>query len=437
MYEAAATKKERQNLATVRAGEYEALPEKLKLPKWKPDYGPAKFNAKSGATVIGARDFLIAYNVNLNTTSVRRANSVAFDIREKGRIKRKGNKLTGAILNDKKGEPLRTKGMCKSVKAIGWYIEEYGIAQISMNLTNINQTSLHEAFEACCKSAQKRGLRVTGSELVGLVPLKVMLDAGRYFLKKQRRSVGVSEEEIIKIAIKSMGLDELTPFDPQKKIIEYQLENLESAHLLNMNLRDFANETASESPAPGGGSISAYVGSLGISLAAMVANLSSHRRVWDDRWEEFSEWADQAQLQKDTLLKLVDEDTNSFNSIIEAIRLPKGTATEKASRSEAIQDATRYAIEVPFKVMEQSLASFDVIKKMAEIGNPNSVTDAGVGALCARAAIHGAFLNVKINATGLKDKKYVNTVLKKGNQMIAKADKLEKDILKIVNSKIS
>ena len=437
MYEAAATKKERRNLATIRAGEYEALPEKLKQPKWKPDYGPAKFNAQSGATVIGARDFLIAYNVNLNTTSVRRANSVAFDIREKGRIKRKGNKITGAILKDKKGEPLRTKGMCKSVKAIGWYIEEYGIAQISMNLTNISQTSLHEAFEACCKSAEKRGLRVTGSELVGLVPLKVMLDAGRYFLKKQRRSVGVSEDEIIKIAIKSMGLDELTPFDPQKKIIEYQLENLESAHLLNMNLRAFANETASESPAPGGGSISAYVGSLGISLAAMVANLSSHRRVWDDRWEEFSEWADQAQLQKDTLLKLVDEDTNSFNAIIEAIRLPKGTATEKASRSEAIQDATRYAIEVPFKVMEQSLASFDVIKKMAEIGNPNSVTDAGVGALCARAAIHGAFLNVKINATGLKDKKYVNTVLKKGNQMIAKADKLEKDILKIVNSKIS
>ena len=437
MYEAAATKKERRNLATVRAGEYEALPEKLKQPKWKPDYGPAKFNPQSGATVIGARDFLIAYNVNLNTTSVRRANSVAFDIREKGRIKRQGNKITGAILKDKKGEPQRTKGMCKSVKAIGWYIEEYGIAQISMNLTNINQTSLHEAFEACCKSAEKRGLRVTGSELVGLVPLKVMLDAGRYFLKKQRRSVGVSEEEIIKIAIKSMGLDELTPFDPRKKIIEYQLESLESAHLLNMNLRDFANETASESPAPGGGSISAYVGSLGISLAAMVANLSSHRRVWDSRWEEFSDWADRAQLQKDTLLKLVDEDTNSFNAIIEAIRLPKGTDGEKAKRSQAIQDATRYAIEVPFKVMEQSLATFDIIKKMAEIGNPNSVTDAGVGALCARAAIHGAFLNVKINVTGLKDKKYVDKVLKKGKQMITKADKLEKEILKIVNSKIS
>ena len=437
MYESAATKKERKNLATVRAGEYEALPEKLKQPKWKPDYGPAKFNAQSGATAIGARDFLIAYNVNLNTTSVRRANSVAFDIREKGRLKRKGNKVAGEILLDKKGEPLRTKGMCKSVKAIGWYIEEYGVAQISMNLTNISHTSLHEAFEACCKSAQKRGLRVTGSELVGLVPLKVMLDAGRYFLKKQKRSVGVSEDEIIKIAVKSMGLDELTPFDPRKKIIEYQLESLESAHLLNMNLRDFANETASESPAPGGGSISAYVGALGISLAAMVANLSSHRRVWDDRWEEFSDWAERAQLQKDTLLKLVDEDTNSFNAIIEAIRLPKGTTAEKESRSEAIQNATRYAIEVPFKVMEQSLASFETIKKMAEIGNPNSVTDAGVGALCARAAVHGAFLNVKINATGLKDKKYVAKVLKNGKQMIAKADKLEKDILKLVNSKIS
>lgn len=436
MYEAAATKKERKNLATIRAGEYEALPEKLKKPQWKPDYGPAQFNPRAGATVIGARDFLIAYNVNLNTTSVRRANSVAFDIREKGRLKRKGNKLTGAVINDKKGEPLRTKGMCKGVKAIGWFIEEYGVAQISMNITNINVTPLHTAFEATCKSANKRGLRVTGSELVGLVPLKVMLDAGKYFLKKQRRSVGVSEDELIKIAIKSMGLDELGPFDPQKKIIEYQLESPQSAHLLNMDLRGFANETASESPAPGGGSISAYVGSLGVSLAAMVANLSAHKRAWDNRWEEFSEWADQAQMLKDNLLKLVDEDTNSFNAIMESFRLPKGTAEEKAARSQAIQDATRYAIEVPFKVMEVSMESLKVIKAMAEIGNPNSVTDAGVGALCVRTAVHGAFLNVKINASGLKDKKYVNQVLKKGNAMLKQVDKQEKEILKIVNSKI-
>ena len=305
-----------------------------------------------------------------------------------------------------------------------------------MNITNINVTPLHTAFEATNKSAIKRGLRVTGSELVGLVPLKVMLDAGKYFLKKQNRSVGVSEEELIKIAIKSLGLDELGTFDASKKIIEYQLESPESANLLNMNLREFANETASESPAPGGGSISAYVGSLGISLAAMVANLSSHKRGWDDRWEEFSNWAEQAQLLKDQLLKLVDEDTNSFNAIMNAMRLPKGTTNEKNIRSKAIQDATHYAIEVPFKVMETSMETYPIIKAMSKIGNPNSVTDAGVGALCVRAAVHGAFLNVKINTSGLKDKKYVTTVLKKGKIMIQKADKLEKEILKIVNSKI-
>ncbi|MFT6321574.1 MAG: glutamate formiminotransferase/formiminotetrahydrofolate cyclodeaminase, partial [Granulosicoccus sp.] len=339
MYEAAATKKDRKNLATIRAGEYEGLPEKLKDSNWKPDYGSAQFNPSAGATAIGARDFLIAYNVNLNTTSVRRANSVAFDIREKGRVKRKGDPIFGEVLNDKNGEPQRTKGMCKGVKAIGWYIDEYEIAQISMNITNINVTPLHAAFEATNKSATKRGLRVTGSELVGLVPLKVMLDAGKYFLKKQNRSVGVSEEELVKIAVKSLGLDELGTFDASKKIIEYQLENPESAYLLNLNLREFANETASESPAPGGGSISAYVGSLGISLAAMVANLSSHKRGWDDRWEEFSDWAEQAQTLKDQLLKLVDEDTNSFNAIMDAMRLPKGTAEEKATRSKAIQNA--------------------------------------------------------------------------------------------------
>lgn len=436
MYESAATRPERQNLATVRSGEYEGLPEKLKKAEWKPDYGPTTFNAKAGATAIGARDFLIAYNVNLNTTSVRRANSVAFDVRENGRVKREGHPITGKIITDKDGNAVREPGACKAVKAIGWYIEEYGITQISMNLTNIKETPLHIAFEECCKSAERRGLRVTGSELVGLVPLKVMLDAGTYFLKKQRRSVGISEEEIIKIAVKSLGLDELGEFDPQKKIIEYQLKGTAATPLLNMNLRAFSNETASESPAPGGGSISAYVGALGVSLATMVANLSSHRRVWDDRWEEFSEWAERGQELKDALLKMVDEDTNSFNAIIKAIRLPKGTDAEKATRKEAIQSATKYAIEVPYRVMELTLESFDIIKKMAEVGNPNSVTDAGVGALCARAAIHGAYLNVQINTGDLEDKTFVKKVLKDGKALVQQADRLEKEILKMVQGKI-
>ncbi len=436
MYEAAATRPERHNLATIRAGEYEALPEKLKKPEWKPDYGPARFNPRSGATVIGARDFLIAYNVNLNTTSVRRANSVAFDVREKGRIKRKGNPITGKIVKDKAGNPERTPGSCKAVKGIGWFIEEYGVAQISMNLTNINITPLHVAFEECCKSAEKRGLRVTGSELVGLVPLNVMLETGRYFLKKQNRSLGVSEAEIIKIAVKSLGLDELGLFDPQQKIIEYNLQEETAAPLIKMGLREFADETASESPAPGGGSISAYVGSLGAALATMVANLSAHKRGWDDRWEEFSEWAERGQAIKDALLKLVDEDTNAFNKIIEAIRLPKSVEAEKQARAEAIEQATRYAIEVPYKIMELSSEIFEVAKVMAEIGNPNSVSDAGVGALCARAAVHGALLNVKINAAGLEDKKYAKQVIASGEKLGKAADKMEKEILKIVKDKI-
>lgn len=437
MYENAATRPERRNLATIRSGEYEGLPEKLKNADWKPDYGPARFNPKTGATAIGARDFLIAYNVNLNTTSVRRANSIAFDVRENGRVKREGNPITGKVVNDKNGNPERVPGSCKSVKAIGWYIEEYGVAQISMNLTNIIDSPLHVAFEEVNKSAVSRGMRVTGSELVGLVPLKVMLDAGKYFLKKQQRSTGVAESEIIKIAVKSLGLDELTPFDPQQKIIEYQLRADKPTPLLNMDLRAFANETASESPAPGGGSISAYVGALGISLATMVANLSSHRRVWDARWEEFGDWAEKGQKLKDDLLALVDEDTNSFNEIINAIRLPKGTDAEKATRKEAIQSATKYAIEVPFKVMQVSLESFDTIKAMAEIGNPNSITDAGVGALCARAAVHGAYMNVKINAGDLEDKKFVAQVLKDGEKMIKAADKAEKVITKLVHDKIA
>lgn len=435
LYEYAATKPAWKNLATVRAGEYEALPDKLVKPEWKPDYGPAKFNARSGATAISARDFLIAYNINLNTTSVRRANSVAFDVRENGRVKREGDPITGKVVKDANGKPERVPGACKAVKGIGWYIEEYGIAQISMNLTNINVTPLHIAFEECRKSADRRGLRVTGSELVGLVPLKVMLDAGRYFLKKQERSIGVSEEELIKIAVKSLGLDELTPFDPQKKIIEYQMRDADSDPLVAMNLRAFANETASESVAPGGGSVSAYVGALGISLATMVANLSSHKRGWDDRWEEFSEWADRGQQIKDALLKLVDEDTRAFNAILSAFRLPKGNAEEQAARKEAIQAATKMAIEVPFRTMELALQSFEVIKAMAEHGNPNSSSDAGVGALCARAAVHGAYLNVKINTDDLEDKAYVEAILKKAAAMAKRSDELEAEVLLIVGGK--
>jgi len=436
MYESAATHPDRKNLATIRAGEYEGLPQKLKMAEWKPDYGPARFNAKSGATAIGARDFLIAYNVNLNTSSVRRANSVAFDVREKGRVKRSGDPITGKIVLDENGEPERVPGSCKAVKGIGWYIEEYGIAQISMNLNNITVTPLHIAFEACCESASRRGLRVTGSELVGLVPLKVMLDAGRYFLRRQNRSVGISEEELINTAVRSLGLNELGPFDPDKKIIEYRLREENAAPLLGMNLRAFSNETASESIAPGGGSISAYVGALGVSLATMVANLSSHKRGWDDRWEEFSNWAEQGQELKDALLRLVDEDTQAFNAIIAAFRLPKGTEEEKETRKAAIQAATRYAIEVPFQVMTISMKAFGPVKAMAEIGNPNSVTDAAVGALCIRTAIHGAFLNVKINTQDLADKSYVEQVLKDGEAIVRQADEEEIAVMKIVNDKI-
>ncbi len=437
LYEAAASRPERKNLAVIRAGEYEGLPEKLANPAWNPDFGPAKFNPKSGATVIGARDFLIAYNVNLNTTSVRRANSVAFDVREKGRIV--NDPATGKPMKDANGEPIRQPGTLKGVKAIGWYIEEYGVAQISMNITDIRATPLHLAFEECHKSADRRGMRVSGSELVGLVPLDVMLEAGKYFLKKQQRSVGVSEAELVKIAIKSMGLDELAPFDPQRKIIEYNIEAANPANakkLIKKNLADFADETASESPAPGGGSISAYVGALGVSLATMVANLSSHKRGWDARWEEFSEAAERGQQLKDALLRAVDDDTDAFNAIMSAFGLPNGTPEEKAARKAAVQAATKKAIEVPFRVMRESLESFEVIRQMAETGNPNSVTDAGVGALCARAAVHGAFLNVKINAAGLDDKIFATQVVAEGEKMIEAADVAEREILAIVNSKI-
>jgi len=436
LYEYAATSPQRKNLATVRAGEYEGIAEKIVKPEWKPDFGPASFQPKSGNIAISARDFLIAYNVNLNTTSVRRANNIAFDVRENGRIKTEDGTPTGKPVLDSNGKPVREAGACKGVKAIGWFIEEYGVAQISMNITNVNETPLHKAFDECNKSAFKRGMRVTGSELVGLVPLKSMLDAGKYFLEKQERSIGVCEEELIKIAVKSMGLDELAPFDPKKNIIEYMLAEDDVRPLVKMDLKAFADETASESPAPGGGSIAAYIGALGVSLATMVANLSSHKRGWDDRWEEFSNYAAEGQKLKDKLLWLVDEDTNSFNKIMDAFKLPKSNEEEKVLRSQAIQDATKYAIEIPYQVMETSMQSFDLIKKMAKIGNPNSVSDAGVGALCARSAVLGAYLNVKINAADLKDESFKEDILSKADAIAKQAQEMENEILEIVHQKL-
>lgn len=438
-YENAAKQEIRRNLANNRSGEYEGLANKLADPNWKPDEGPAEFNAsvkRSGATAISARDFLVAYNVNLNSTSTRRANAIAFDIREAGRVKREGNPITGKIVNDENGEPIRIPGKLKAVKGIGWYIEEYGIAQLSYNLTNISITPVHIAFDETVKAANDRGMRVTGSELVGLIPLQAMLDAADYFLRKQERSLGIDEAEKIKIAVKSLGLDDLTPFKPEEKIIEYLIRDKEVNQLINMSLIEFANETASESMAPGGGSISAYVGSLGVSLGGMVANLSAHKRGWDDRWEEFSEYAVEAQEIKDKLLFLVDEDTASFNKIMDAFGLAKGSDEEKAVRRQAIQDATKYAIEIPFKVMETSLKGLELCAKMAEIGNPNSVTDAGVGVLCARTAILGAFMNVRINASGLDDKKYAEEMIAKGQKIADNAVAKEAEVMDLVDSKI-
>ncbi|HEV8504210.1 MAG TPA: glutamate formimidoyltransferase [Chitinophagaceae bacterium] len=425
LYESAQPNKDRSNLSVVRAGEYEGFFKKIKLPEWKPDFGPAEFDVKRGATVIGARDFLVAYNVNLNTTSVRRANAIAFDIREAGRK-----------IKNEKGEEVVKPGSLKSVKAIGWYIEEYGIAQISINLTNINVTPMHIAFDETCKKAETRGIRVTGSELVGLIPLKAMLDAGKYFLKKQKRSAGVSERELIRIAVISMGLDELAPFKPEEKIIEYMLMDKSDNRLVSMNLSDFADETASESPAPGGGSIAAYIGALGVSLGTMVANLSSHKKGWDERWEEFSNWAEKGQHYKNELVRLVDADTKAFNQIMDAFSLPKSTDEEKVIRKTAIQNATKRAIEIPFAVMENAYGSMEVIAAMAETGNPNSVSDAGVGALCARSAVLGAFMNVRINAAGFDNKDFVNEIITKGKDIENKAIETEKLILKIVNERI-
>ncbi|MGD9930361.1 MAG: glutamate formimidoyltransferase [Mangrovibacterium sp.] len=435
-YEFAAQNEERRSLANCRSGEYEGLPQKLKDPNWKPDFGPAEFNAKSGATAVSARNFLIAYNVNLNTTSVRRANAVAFDVREAGRLLREGDPVTGKLVKDETGEPVRIPGSLKKVRAIGWFIEEYGIAQLSMNLTDISVTPVHVAFEEVCKSAEKRGMRVTGSELIGLIPLQAMLDAGKYFLRKQQRSTGIADEEIIKIAVKSMGLDELAPFDPKQRIIEYLLEEREPK-LRQLDLENFANRTASEMPAPGGGSVAAYVGALGAALAGMVANLSAHKRGWDEHWEEFSDWAEQAKTCQQKLVQLVDDDTLAFNQIMEAFDLPKNTAEEKALRSAAIQQATLQAIMVPLEVMETAFASMEALAQMAERGNPNSVSDAGVGALCARTAVQGAYLNVLINLSGLSDDEKVKELKHRAEELLYQAEYKEQAILAVVYGKIN
>ncbi len=435
-YEFAAFSEGRRNLAHVRSGEYEGLSEKLKNPEWKPDFGPAEFVVQTGALAIGARNFLVAYNVNLNTTSTRRANAVAFDVREAGRTKRESNSISGKIVKDEKGQAVRIPGSLKKVKAIGWYIEEFEICQISMNLTDITVTPVHIAYDEVFEKARKRGLRVSGSELVGLIPLDAILEAGRYFLRKQQRSVGLPESELIKIAVKSMGLAELKPFNPREKIIEYLLEDIGLNKLVSMNLIEFAHETASESPAPGGGSIAAYMGTMADSLATMVANLSAHKRGWDDRWEEFSNWAVKGQYYLDALLKMVDEDTQAFNKIMDAFGLPKSSEEDKKKRKKAIQDATRYAIEVPFKTMNLAYESMEVIEAMAEIGNPNSVSDAGVAALAARSSVIGAYLNVRINTADLEDKKFSKEVLSKAQELVNKATAMEIKILEIVYQKI-
>lgn len=436
MYESAATKPERKNLANIRAGEYEGFEMKMKDPAWQPDYGPSTFNAGAGATVIGARDFLIAYNVNLNTRSERRANAIAFDIREKGRIKRIGNPVTGEIIRNENGEPVREEGMLKGVKAIGWYIAEYGIAQVSMNITNISLTSLHAAFDACVQSATSRGLRVTGSELVGLVPLQVMLDAGKHYLQKQGLSSGVADKELIHIAVKSMGLDELAPFDPRKKIIEYLLEENSAMKLSAMTLEGFSEELASDSPAPGGGSAAAYAGALAASLGAMVANLSAHKRGWEERHEFFVDWAVRGQDARKKLLHYVDEDTQAFNSLMDAFRLPKESDSDKKTRSAAIEKATIRATESPLNIMRASFEQFALLDAMTNEGNPNSVSDAGVGASCALAAVEGGWLNVMINLGSIKDKGVAEKLQSEADELLAKARGEKERIFEAVRLKI-
>ena len=441
-YEAAAFTPERRNLAVCRAGEYEALPEKMMDEKRKPDFGARPYDegvAKTGATAVGARDFLVAVNYNLNTTSTRRANAIAFDVREKGRPMREGNPITGKIMKDENGNTIMKPGTLKACKAIGWFIEEYGIAQVSMNMTNLSVTPLHVAFDEVCRAADARGVRVTGAEIVGLVPKSALVDAGRHFLRKQNRSTGLPERELVRIAIESMGLGNLKPFNPEEKVVEYILEADEQKgvkKLVDMTCTGFAEETASESPAPGGGSISAYMGALAAALGTMVANLSSHKAGWDDRWEYFSNWADNGMAVMNELLYLVDEDTAAFNKIMDVFGMPKGTDEEKAARAEAMEAATLYATQVPLRTMKAAYKAFDVVRAMAEEGNPNSVSDAGVGALAARSAVMGACLNVKINAAGLKDRAVADALVKEAEEIQALAQKAEAEVLAVVESKI-
>jgi len=438
LYEKAAKDKSRSNLSIIRTGEYEGFFEKIKQPEWKPDFGPAVFNEKSGATVIGVRDFLVAYNVNLNTKSVRRATSVAFDVREQGRVKTEDGTPSGKPILDSNGEAVRIPGMLKHVKAIGWFVKEYGIAQVSINLTNIEETPLHVAFDACIESAARRGLRVTGSEIVGMVPKKCLVDAGRYFLRKQRWSEGASEEELIDIAIRSMGLSELRPFDPKEKVIELKIESAEQKlSLAKMNLREFCNETLSDSPAPGGGSVAALMGALGASLGGMVANLSAGKRGWDDKLEYFSGWAVKAQQLKDELLSLVDEDTAAFNKVMDALALPKESAEEKATRATTIEEATKHAAEIPLKVMETASRSYALLAEMAERGNPVSISDVGVGTLATRACIEGAALNVRINLGQLKNEKSKKDLQEKVRKISADSEAQFKTIIEVVEGKLN
>ena len=439
LYEKAAKDKSRSNLSVIRAGEYEGFVEKIRDPAWKPDFGPSVFNERSGATAIGVRDFLVAYNVNLNTKAVRRANAVAFDVRENGRIKTEDGTPSGKPVLDAKGEPVRIAGMLKHVKAIGWYVEEYGIAQVSMNLTNIEETPLHVAFDACTEAASKRGLRVTGSEIVGMVPKKCLVDAGRYFLRKQKWSEGASQEELIDIAVRSMGLSELKPFDTKEKVIEFKMESAASikSPLVKMDLRQFCNETLSDSPAPGGGSVAALMGAFGVSLGGMVANLSAGKRGWDDKLHYFSDWAVKAQQLKDELLVLVDEDTAAFNKVMDAFALPKDSAEEKTARSAAIQAANKYAAEIPLRVMETAFKSYEILTEMAKKGNPASISDVGVGLLAVRACVDGAAMNVRINLPGLKDEKLKSALLEKVKQISAESEFEFKVIIQIVESKMS
>ena len=439
-YENAAFKQERKNLANCRSGEYEGLAKRIPTLEWRPDFGPAQFNervAVTGATAIGARDFLVAINYNLNTTSTRRANAIAFDVREKGRKLREGNPITGKIVKDEKGNDIWGPGTLKGCKAIGWFIEEYGVAQVSMNVTNISQTPVHIAFDEVVEKAAARGIRVTGSEIVGLIPKKVLIDAGKHYLAKQQRSAGIAEEEIIKIAVKSMGLDDLKPFNPRERVIEYLLEEGSSAKLIDLTAKGFANLTASESPAPGGGSVSAYMGALGAALATMVANLSSHKAGWDHRWEEFSKWAEKGQNIMNEMLYLVDEDTNSFNKIMEAFGLPKESDAEKAARSSAIQAATQYATEIPLRTMKVAYSAFDLIEEMVKEGNPNSVSDAGVGALAVRSAIYGAYMNVRINSVDLKDRAIADKLVAEAQEIYNLTAGREKHIIDSVLATLS